>query len=122
MCSKFLRSLREENLITPEDEYEEDYIMEVSNVNKRVCYLNHRKGLNWMSMYDILISKIRVLVPFTDFQFTILEQTLTTPSQLHLNSWAMIWGFEIICQYLKGCLSPNVSSIYLPSLALVANV
>ena len=46
VSSNFLGSLREENLITQEGEYKEDYILEVLDVNKQVCYLNHRKGPN----------------------------------------------------------------------------
>ena len=43
---EFLRSLREEHYITPEGEYEEDYILEVPHVNERVCYINHGSGSN----------------------------------------------------------------------------
>ena len=71
-----------------------------SDANERVYYINHESGLNWMWMYDVLISKFGVQIPFTDFQFTILEQTLVALSQLHPNSWAMIRGFEIIYEYL----------------------
>ena len=70
--SNFLRSLQKENLITPEGEYEEDYLFEIPDVNERVCYVNHGDGLNWMWIYDILISKFDVRISFTDFQFTIL--------------------------------------------------
>ena len=61
-----------------------------------------------MWMYDVLISKFGIRIPFTHFQFTILEWTETAPSQLHPNSWVMIRGFEIICKYLKVPPSPNV--------------
>ena len=36
--SEFLRSLREENLITPKGEYEKDYILEVLDANESVLY------------------------------------------------------------------------------------
>lgn len=42
----FLSSLREENLLTLEGEYEEDYTLEVPSANERVCYINQRNGLN----------------------------------------------------------------------------
>lgn len=41
MTSKFLHSLREENLITLEGEYEEDYTLEIPSKYERVCYINH---------------------------------------------------------------------------------
>ena len=73
MSFEFLKSVREENLITLEGKYEEYYASEAPNVNERVCYINHGSRPNWMWMYDILISKFGVCIPFTDFQFTIPE-------------------------------------------------
>ena len=81
--SKFLRSLTEEHLIMPEGEYKEDYILEAPHVNERVCYINHERGPNWMWMYNILISKFGIRIPFNHFQYTILERTGAAPSQLH---------------------------------------
>ena len=46
MTSKFLQSLREENLITQEGKYEEDYALGVLDENDKVCYINHRYGSN----------------------------------------------------------------------------
>ena len=82
--------------------------MEAPHINERVCYLNHGKGRNWMWIYDVLISMFGVRIPFTHFHFTILKQTVGTPSQLHSNSWAMIRGFEIIYEYLKIPPSTNM--------------
>ena len=70
---EFMRSLKEEHLITPKGEYEEEYVSEAPNVNERVCYVNHGKGPNWMWIYNVLISKFGVRIPFTHFQFTILK-------------------------------------------------
>ena len=97
MSSEFLRTLREEHPITLEGKYEEDYILEVPHVNERVCYINHGSSPNWIWIYDVLISKFGIYIPFTHFQFTILERSRVSPSQLHPNSWAIIRGFEIIC-------------------------
>ena len=60
-----------------------------------------------MWMYNVLISKFGIRVPFTHFQTTILQQTEVTPCQLHLNSQAMIRGFEIICEHLNVPPSPS---------------
>ena len=57
---EFLRSLREENLITQEGQYEEDYTLKVPNVNERVCYINHESRPNWMWIYNVLISKFGI--------------------------------------------------------------
>ena len=80
---EFLKSLREEHLLTSEGEYEGEYILEVSGADERVCYINLVGGPRWMWMYDILISKFGVRVPFTHFQFIILKWIGATPSKLH---------------------------------------
>ena len=108
VTSEFLKSLREEHLLTSEGEYEEEYYLEAPTANERVCYINLHSGLRWMWMYNVLISKFGVHVPFTHFQFSILERTGAAPSQLHPNSWAMIRGFEVICECLDVPPSPNV--------------
>ena len=60
VTSKFLWSLREESLITPEDEYEEDYALGVPGENESVCNINHGRGPNWMPMYKVLITKLNI--------------------------------------------------------------
>ena len=67
MTSEFLSHFKEENLLMPEGEYEEGYIMEAPSSSERVCYINHWRGPNWMWMYDVLISKYGVQVLFTYF-------------------------------------------------------
>ena len=46
VTSEFLRSLREESLITLDDEYKEDYALGVPGKKERVYYNNHGCGLN----------------------------------------------------------------------------
>ena len=72
---EFLKSLWEEHLLTLEGEYKEEYVLEAPNVNETVCYLNLDGGLKWMWMYNVLISIFGIRIPFTHFQFTILEWT-----------------------------------------------
>ena len=108
VTSTFLKSLHEEHLLTPEGEYEEEYVLEVPTADERVCYINLHGDPKWMWMYDVLISKFGVRVLFIHFQFNILEHTGATPSQFHPNSWAIIRGFEIICEYLGVPPSLNV--------------
>ena len=93
-------------MITLKGEYEEDYVLEVLDMDERVCYMNHGNEPNWMWMYDVLILKFGVRILFNDFKFMILEQTLVATSQLHPNSWAMIRGFEIIYEYVG--VSPSI--------------
>ena len=60
MNPKFVGHFREDNLITQEGEYEEDYLLEAPDPNERVCYYNNERGLSWMWMYDVLITKVGV--------------------------------------------------------------
>ena len=72
MTSEFLHHFREENLITPEGEYKEEYAFEAIGPSERVCYLNHDSGSRWLWIYNVLITKLGVWIPFTYFQVTIL--------------------------------------------------
>ena len=69
---EFLHQFQKENLITPEGEYEEEYVLEALDPSERVCYINHEGGPRWLWMYDVLITKIGVQILFTHFQVTIL--------------------------------------------------
>lgn len=73
VTSELLKSLQEEHLLTPEEEYEEEYVLEAPDANERVCYLNLEGGSKWMWMYNVMISKFGICIPFTDFQFSILK-------------------------------------------------
>ena len=88
-------------MITPEGEYEEEYILEAPGSSDRVCYINHDSGLRWLWMYDVLIAKLGVRLPFTHFQVSMLQWTKAAPTQLHPNSWPIMRGFKIVCKYLK---------------------
>ena len=97
VSSELLKSLKGEHLPTSKGDYEKDYVLKVPHVDVRMCYINHGSGLNWMWMYDVLISKFGILIPFTHFQFTILKRIQAASSQLYPISWVMIRGFEIVC-------------------------
>ena len=60
MTPEFLCHLREENVITLEGKYEEDYVLEAPGTSERVCYYNHGRGLSWMWTYDVFITKLGV--------------------------------------------------------------
>ena len=100
MTSEFLTHFKEENLISPEGEYEEEYYLEAPGPSERVSDLNLHGGPRWMWCYNVLIFKLGVRILFTHFQVEILNRAEAAPSQLHPNSWAMIRGFEIIHEYL----------------------
>ena len=77
---EYLHHFREENLITPEGEYEEEYILEAPSPNERVCYVNHDGGPRWLWMYDVFITKLGVRISFTTFQVSIIQWTESAPT------------------------------------------
>ena len=52
-------------------------------------------------MYDVLIAKLGVCLLLTIFQVSTIQRTEVAPTQLQPNSWAMIRGFEVVCEYLE---------------------
>ena len=94
--------------MTPKGEYEEEYVLETLGPSDRVCYVNHEGGSRWLWMYDVLIAKLGIRIPFTHFQVSILQWTEAAPTQLHPNSWAMMRGFKVVCEYLEMPPSPDV--------------
>ena len=64
VTSEFLKSFREEHLLTSEGE---EYILKAPSTNERVCYINLEGGSRWMWMYDVLISMFGVRISFTHF-------------------------------------------------------
>ncbi|KEH41494.1 hypothetical protein MTR_1g051540 [Medicago truncatula] len=47
-------------------------------------------------------------IPFTMFEMDVLRLLNVAPTQIHLNSWAFIRGFEILCDALDMIPSPGV--------------
>ena len=57
--------------------------------------------VNQFPMYEILFRDLGLRLPFTDLQAAVFEHLHLAPSQLHPNSIAFLWAFEIVCEYLK---------------------
>ena len=74
----------------------------------RGCVILITNDPNWMWIYNILISKLNIWIPFTNFQFSVLKHTLAAPSQFHPNSWVMVQDFRDHLQNLGVPPSSNV--------------
>jgi len=51
-------------------------------------------------MYQTFFKRVGVRLPFTPFEREFLTEINTAPTQLHPNSWAFVWAFQILCGYL----------------------
>jgi len=61
-------------------------------------------------MYIGVLEEFRVKIPFTPFEMDVLKFFNVAPSQIQLNSWAFIRGFEIVCEALE--LEPSVGVFF----------
>ncbi|RDX91007.1 hypothetical protein CR513_27078, partial [Mucuna pruriens] len=51
-------------------------------------------------LHDTLHSKLGIKLPFTHFEWAVLQALNVAPMQLHPNSWAFIRAFELLCEDL----------------------
>ncbi|MED6198299.1 hypothetical protein PIB30_064895 [Stylosanthes scabra] len=62
----------------------------------------HRgEGWEFFLLYTTVFLDIRVRFSFTEFECGVLSQLKCAPTQIHLNAWAFIRGFEILMEYLE---------------------
>ncbi|MED6139366.1 hypothetical protein PIB30_083141 [Stylosanthes scabra] len=60
------------------------------------------KGKVWehFYMYTTVFIDLGVRFPFSEFENGVLSQLKCAPSQIHLNAWAFIRGFDVLMEYL----------------------
>jgi len=61
-------------------------------------------------IYIGVLEEFRVKIPFTPFEMDVLKFFNVAPSQIQLNSWTFIRGFEIVCEALE--LEPSVGVFF----------
>ncbi|RDX88615.1 hypothetical protein CR513_29769, partial [Mucuna pruriens] len=59
-------------------------------------------------LHETLFSKLGIKLSFTDFERVALRALNIAPTQLHLNSWAFIRAFKLLCEDMGRELSLNV--------------
>jgi hypothetical protein len=59
-------------------------------------------------MYEVVFKDMGFRLPFSNFQREVLRWTKLSPTQIHLNSYAFMRAFELLCDYLSIPASKNV--------------
>jgi len=66
----------------------------------RVCHGQEGATEKFFYMYMCHFSQLHVRLPLDDFTMGVLRALNVAPTQLHLNSWAYLQAFRILCQSL----------------------
>jgi len=83
----------------------EDWEVLLPSTSDRVCteYENHV-----FPMYEVVFKDMGFRLPFSNFQREVFRWTKLLPSQIHPNSYAFIWAFKLVCNYLEVPTFKNV--------------
>jgi hypothetical protein len=68
---------------------------------ERVCMAAVEGSRPFTYFYEMLCRTLGVCLPLTAFEMQLLSAVQVAPTQLHLNGWAFIRGFQIMCKHLE---------------------
>jgi len=75
----------------------------------RVCRWSHEPtGGPFFFMYYTIFKRVKLRLPLTGFERTLLTEVNVAPAQLHPNSWAFVRAFNILCNHLSHTPSVDV--------------
>jgi len=74
---------------------------------ERVCHDQEGVLEKFFYMYMCHFSQLHVRLSLDDFTMGVLRQLNVAPTQLHLNSWAYLQAFRVLCQSLYLRPSPH---------------
>ncbi|MED6161273.1 hypothetical protein PIB30_059244 [Stylosanthes scabra] len=81
-----------------EDSWAEgDYVLEAAGPSDRVPFRAGEDGPHFLWVYQELFMRLRMRLPFSDFQRDVMTRCRVAVSQLHLNGWGFILAFEKVC-------------------------
>ena len=75
---------------------------------ERVCLGRPGAGPPFFYMYTCLFSDLHVSLPFDEFTMGVLRALNVAPTQIHLNTWASLQAFRLLCDVMH--LHPTPSS------------
>ena len=91
--------------------HEEDVVVLSCDENECVCDQEMAGDQDEsFFMYMTVLEEFGVKIPFTPFEMDVLKFLNVAPSQIRLNSWAFICGFEILCKSLA--LKPSIGAFF----------
>ncbi|KOM30005.1 hypothetical protein LR48_Vigan845s003300 [Vigna angularis] len=67
---------------------------------ERVCHGRGNYPFGFFYVYATMFKDLKVLLPFSDFQMSVLRTLNLAPTQLHPNDWAFMQAFSAICSGL----------------------
>ncbi|MED6123391.1 hypothetical protein PIB30_048689 [Stylosanthes scabra] len=76
---------------------EGDYVLEAAGPSDRIPFRAGEDGPHFLWVYQELFTRLRMRLPFTDFQRDVMTRYRVAASQLHLNGWGFILAFEKVC-------------------------
>ncbi|MED6159939.1 hypothetical protein PIB30_046899 [Stylosanthes scabra] len=76
---------------------EGDYVLEAAGLSDRVPFWAGEDGPHFLWVYQELFTRLRMRLPFSDFQRDVMTRCRVAVSQLHLNGWGFILAFEKVC-------------------------
>ncbi|MED6156370.1 hypothetical protein PIB30_013862 [Stylosanthes scabra] len=76
---------------------EGDYTLEAAGPSDRVPFRADEDGPHFLWVYQELFTRLRMRLPFSDFQQDVMTRCRVAVSQLHLNGWGFILSFEKVC-------------------------
>ncbi|MED6118433.1 hypothetical protein PIB30_002686 [Stylosanthes scabra] len=76
---------------------EGDYVLEAAGPSDRVPFRAGEDGPHFLWVYQELFTRLRMRLPFSDFQRDVMTRCRVAVSQLHLNGWGFILAFERVC-------------------------
>ncbi|KOM34635.1 hypothetical protein LR48_Vigan02g078500 [Vigna angularis] len=69
----------------------------VCQMTERVCHSRGNYPTDFFYAYATMFKDLKVLLPFSDFQMSVLRELNVAPTQLHSNGWAFMQPFSVVC-------------------------
>ncbi|MED6159735.1 hypothetical protein PIB30_044973 [Stylosanthes scabra] len=82
---------------------EGDYVLKATGPSHRVPFRADQGSPHFLWVYQELFTRLRVCLPFSDFEREVMTRCRVAVSQLHLNGWGFILTFERVCLYYGFC-------------------
>ncbi|MED6121598.1 hypothetical protein PIB30_031703 [Stylosanthes scabra] len=92
-----LPELRCRMVLTEDAAAEGDFILEAVGPSDRLPFQASEGDPHFLWVYQELLTRLGVRLPFTDFQKEVMTRCLVAVSQLHLNGWVLLRTFERVC-------------------------